>query len=362
MKILLLSDSNSEHTEKWAVGLADKGHQVGLFSFNRAAYDWYNHERITVFFEPEEKINAEKNLTKLAYLKYVSILKKILKHFEPDILHAHYATSYGLVGALSHFHPFVISCWGTDVMKFPQKNFIAKSILKYNFKSADLLCATSYTIENYISNISNKPVTVIPFGVDVSEFKPKNVQSFFEKGTLVIGSVKPLEQLYNCHILIRSFAQLAGKHSHLRLLVVGDGSEKQNLIQLCEELQINDRVLFTGRVPFDQISNYFNAIDILANLSEYESFGVCVVEAMACEKPVVVTNTGGLREIVSDDKVGLKVAVGNVEETVEALDKLIVDEKLREQIGASARDHVLQYYDWNNNLDSMIEAYEKLIN
>ena len=81
MRILLLSDTYSEHTEKWALGLANKGVEVGLFSFNKASYDWYAHPNITVFFEPAKKINAESTLTKLAYLKYVTILKKIIKHF-----------------------------------------------------------------------------------------------------------------------------------------------------------------------------------------------------------------------------------------------------------------------------------------
>jgi hypothetical protein len=76
MKVLLLSDTYSEHTEKWALGLADQGVKIGLFSFNKASYEWYNHQNITVFFEPETKINAESTLTKLSYLKYVSILKK----------------------------------------------------------------------------------------------------------------------------------------------------------------------------------------------------------------------------------------------------------------------------------------------
>ncbi|MGZ3920776.1 MAG: glycosyltransferase, partial [Bacteroidia bacterium] len=145
MKILLLSDTNSEHTEKWALGLADKGFKIGLFSFNKAGYPWYNHPNITLICESEESISADKNSTKFGYLKNVRTLKKVISKFKPDILHAHYATSYGLIGALSGFHPYVISSWGTDVMKFPQKNFVAKSILKYNFRKADLLCATSNT-------------------------------------------------------------------------------------------------------------------------------------------------------------------------------------------------------------------------
>ncbi len=362
MKVLLLSDTHSEHTEKWALGLANSGIKVGLFSFNKASYDWHVHENITVFFEPEKPINAESTLTKLAYIKYVSILKKIIKHFQPDILHAHYATSYGLVGALANFHPFVISSWGTDVMKFPNKNFVAKSILKFNFKKADLLCATSYTIQDYIHQVINVPVSVIPFGININEFKPKKVESLFGDNDFVLGSIKPVESLYNIDILIKSFAQLLPKYGNLKLLIIGDGTERSALIELCAGLGVSDKVKFTGRIPFKEISNYYNMIDVLVNISEYESFGVSVVEAMACGTPVVVTNVGGLKEVVKDDSVGLKVNIGDVDDTVKAIERLINDKELYGQISVNARKHVIEKYNWEDNLKKMIDEYTRLLN
>ncbi|MDI1354706.1 MAG: glycosyltransferase [bacterium] len=361
MKVLLLSDTYSEHTEKWALGLAQRGVEIGLFSFNKASYDWYSHENITVFYEPENKINAESMVTKLAYLKYVGILKKIIKHFKPDVLHAHYATSYGLVGALCNFHPFVISSWGTDVMKFPNKNFVAKSLLKYNFKKADALCATSQTIKDCIQDIIQKEVSIIPFGIDLNQFCPTPVQSLFEDEDFVIGSIKPLETIYNIDVLIRSFANLHKKYRFLKLLIVGEGSEEAKLKLLVEEQQLSKSVVFTGRIPFADVNRYYNMLDVLVNISEYESFGVSVAEAMACGKPVVVTNVGGLNEIVKDNSVGLKVEVRNMEQTSEAIELLISDEKTYHEISANARKHISEHYNWKNNLDQMMAIYTDLI-
>ena len=361
MRILLLSDTYSEHTEKWALGLANHGIEVGLFSFNRASYEWYTHPNITVFFEPEKKINAESALTKLAYLKYVTILKKIIRHFNPDILHAHYATSYGLVGALSHFHPYIISSWGTDVMKFPNKNFVAKSILKYNFNSADVLCATSNTIKEYIHAVVKKDVSIVPFGVDTETFSPKKVKSLFRETDFVIGSIKPLEELYNTDILLKSFAGLYKKYPELKLLVAGEGSSEKKLMDMAAELGITDAVTFTGRIPFKEISKYYNMIDVLVNISEYESFGVSVIEAMACEKPVIVTNVGGLKEIVKDDSLGIKVDVRNVEQTSAAIESLIRDRVKYKSIAESSRKHVMENYSWKSNLEHMINIYKNLL-
>jgi len=360
MKILLLSDTNSEHTEKWALGLADNGFEVGLFSFNKAAYPWYNHKNIRLIYEPGIGISATKSSTKFGYLKNVRALKKSIARFNPDILHAHYATSYGLVGALAGFHPYVISSWGTDVMKFPQKNFIAKNILRYNLNSADLLCATSITIKEYIHAVINKPVSVIPFGVDVNVFKPKTVSRLFGEEDFVIGSIKPLEPIYNNDVLIRSFSKLSQKYDNLRLVIIGTGSSESSLKKLTRDLKVEDKVKFTGRIPFEQVSDYFNMLDVLANLSEYESFGVSVIEAMACEKPVVVTNVGGLKEVVKDDTVGLKVRVGDEEETANAFEKLVLNKDLCKTIGQNARQHVLKNYNWDDNLQQMIAEYKKL--
>ncbi len=365
MRILLLSDTYSEHTEKWAIGLADKGIEVGLFSFNKASYPWFsNHKNITLLYQANKKINADGNvLSKLSYLKLVRKLKASIKIFKPTILHAHYATSYGLIGALSGFHPYVISAWGTDVMKFPQQNFINKAILKYNLHKADAICATSATIQNYLRPVTSKKVTIIPFGVNIAEFCKKEVTNLFDKTTFVIGSIKPLEELYNIHILIQSFSIIKLKYptKNIKLLIIGEGLQETNLKKLVATLQLTNDVVFTGRIAFNQIPTYFNMLDILVNISDYESFGVSVIEAMACAKPVIVTNVGGLKEIINSDTIGLKVDVGNVEQTTTAIEKLITDKELYERISINARKHVVKHYNWENNLQTMIDEYTKLL-
>jgi glycosyltransferase involved in cell wall biosynthesis len=209
MRVLLLSDTYSEHTEKWALGLVSHSVEVGLFSFNKASYPWHqNKTNITVLFEPENQLDPVSISSKLSYLKYVKLLKKAILNFKPDVVHAHYATSYGLIGALSGFHPFVISAWGTDVMKFPQKNLLFKSILKYNLNKADAICATSYTIKDFLKPVTSKNVYVIPFGVNVDEFCKKDVKSLFGKESFVLGCIKALEDLYNIDILIKAFSVL----------------------------------------------------------------------------------------------------------------------------------------------------------
>ncbi|MCC6182350.1 MAG: glycosyltransferase [Bacteroidia bacterium] len=361
MRVLLLSDTFSEHTEKWALGLASRGVMVGLFSFNKATYPWYaNNSHIILLHEPLEKLDTQH---KLAYLKFLAPLKKAIQSFQPDVLHAHYATSYGLLGALSKFQPFVISAWGTDVMRFPQKNVINRFILKYNLKCANVICATSNTIKNYLTPITSKPIKVIPFGVNFSKFYKKDVVRHFVKPIFVFGCIKSLESIYNIDVAIHAFARLKIKYPErqMKFMIIGQGSEFENLKKLTSVLNIQNEVLFTGRIPFDEVPNYFNQIDVLLNISNYESFGVSVIEAMACEKPVIATNTGGLKEIIENNQYGSLVEVGNIEQTVTAMESYLLNPILTEQVGKAAYEKVKQKYNWENNLTEMIEVYKQLI-
>jgi len=361
LKVLLLADAASSHTQKWALALAKQGIKIGLFSFNHTSTDWYNkQENIELLFQPASKKNASSIFTKLTYFTYTSKLKNAIKQFAPDVLHAHYATSYGLVGRLSGFHPFVISAWGTDVMKFPEQGGFNKKLLVNNFKQADLICATSNTIKEYINKVIEKPVKIIPFGVDCEQFAPLKQSN---KNEIIIGCIKSLEPIYRIEMLINAFKAVLDKctDKKLRLLIVGGGSLENQLKDLCKQLNIVEQVTFTGKVQHSEVISYYQQMDVFCNLSEYESFGVSIIEAMACELPVVATETGGAKDIIVSPELGMLVAVNSLDGATKAILQLVNDAELRNSIGKKSRAHVLDKYNWNTNVTEMISEYKKLV-
>ena len=363
MKVLLLSDTYSEHTEKWALGLADQGVKIGLFSFNKASYEWYNHQNITVFFEPETKINAESTLTKLSYLKYVSILKKIIKHFNPDILHAHYATSYGLIGALSGFHPFVLSVWGSDVYDFPSRSKLHKKVLQYNLRKADKLMSTSKVMKTELQKYTKKDILVTPFGVNMQEFKPRDV-SDKKQGKIMVGTIKPIEEKYGITYILDAARELKEANTGIpfKFLLIGPGNDLEKYQQEIDTKGISDFVELTGRIPFKDISYYHNLLDVFLNVSidDSESFGVATVEAMACEKPVVVTDVGGLMEVVNNGEFGVVIPKMDASAMAKAILKLLQDKDFAKDLGQRARQHVQKNYDWQANLRLVMDVYQDL--
>jgi glycosyltransferase involved in cell wall biosynthesis len=113
-------------------------------------------------------------------------------------------------------------------------------------------------------------------------------------------------------------------------------------------------------VSFTEVSTYHNMLDVFLNVSidDSESFGVAVVEAMACETPVVVSDVGGLKEVVELGEYGIVVKKKNAEEIASAVEKIINDEAYVKSITKKAREHVMKKYDFNVCLDKMIKIYK----
>lgn len=363
MKLLLLSDPNSVHTIKWAKSLAQNGIDIIIFGLGDFTVNDYDDiKNIEVKTLNESVTRDEGSFSKLRYLKALPIVKQIIKEFKPDIVHAHYASSYSIVGALSGFHPFIVSVWGSDVFSFPLKSPLHKMMLKYNLKKADKILSTSHVMAKETKLYTNKPIEVTPFGIDMQQFKPMDVESLFDKDEIVIGTVKTLEDKYGIEYLIRAFKIVSDKYPNLplKLLIVGGGSLESELKKLTKDLNIENKTIFTGRVPFTDVPKYQNMLSVSVSVSNSESFGVAIIEASSCAKPVVVANVGGLPEVVEDGVSGFVVPPRDPEQTAKAIEKLVLDSTLREQIGKNGRERVEKLYNWEDNVNQMIRIYKEL--
>lgn len=366
-KLLILSDINSAHTQKWVCALADSGIEVGIFTLSYPVSDWYKSiPNVRVLFASKKLDNtfAKGSFSKIKYIKVVPELKKVILNFKPDILHAYYATSYGLIGALSKFHPYLISAWGSDVMDFPNKSYFHKKILQFNFKKTDMVLATSKAIESAIRAISEAKVEIIPFGINTEVFVPMNVERNFSKDSIVIGTIKSLEAIYGIDLLIHAFKRVCEKHANIemKLFIVGGGTKEERLKNLVKELNLKSDTVFAGKLEFNKIVQYHNMIDIFVNVSRNESFGVSVLESSACEKPVIASNIGGLKEVVVNNKTGFLIESENIDAIADAMEKLILDKNLRKEMGINGRKFVKEKYEFSTNIKDTISLYHKLVN
>jgi glycosyltransferase involved in cell wall biosynthesis len=366
-RILFLSDIDSAHTRKWAVSLSDRGYAIGIFSLARSNSNWYkNYPLITVFDREgfQKKKFYSGAWSKLSYLRLLPALRNSIAEFKPDIVHAHYATSYGLLGVRSKFHPLIISVWGADIFDFPQVSFLHKMLVKNNLRHADRIFSTSYVMKEEILKYVKADIAVTPFGVDTKIFCRKEVVPLFDAGTKVVGIIKTLESKYGIDILLRAFALVKNEFSDapLKLLIAGSGTKENEYQKLSGELGITDATFFSGHLPHEKVAAYHNHIDVFVSPSilDSESFGVSVVEAMACERPVVVSSVAGLKEVVEDNVTGMVVPPKDERKTADAILSFLRNPEKAAQFGKAGRARVLKYYDWEKNLDAIEALYEKI--
>ena len=257
MKICYLSDANSIHTKKLCYFFRDKGYDVSVISLNDGEI-----EGVKVYSMSLKIKNVSNTISKIRYLKNVAKIKRLVKEINPDILHAQYATSYGLIGSLVNYKPYILSAWGSDVYDFPKQSVIHKNIVKYNLKKADLLLSTSKVMAEETKKYTDKDILITPFGVDINKFKPNKKDK--KSNEIVIGTIKTLEEKYGIEYLIKAFHILTNKHKNLnlKLKIAGKGSKENELKALCKDLKIEDKVEFLGFLHPDKVPDTLNDFDI----------------------------------------------------------------------------------------------------
>ena len=363
MKIVLLSSASSIHTTRWANALASAQMEVHLISLH------------PLLHQLDERVHLHQ-LTYKNIFSYFTAHKKIiplLKEIEPDILNAHYASGYATVARLCNYHPCLTSVWGDDVYDTPKKSLVHKYLIKSNLKFADHIASTSKCMAEHTHEFFEIPISKIditPFGVDINSFKPiRNKLKSSTPEKFVIGTVKGLEHQYGINVLIEAFYLLHKKldeNQHplaksIELQIVGDGSLRAELETLALRLQLSNKVKFLGRIQHEKVPAILNTFDIYAALSTIESFGVAILEASACEIPVVVSNVGGLPEVVEDGKTGYIVPALDPLAASIAFEKLALDSSMRTAFGSNGRQFVVTNYSWKESISIMLKLYNKII-
>lgn len=361
MKLLFLSAANSIHTVRWVNSLVEKNIEVYLVSLKNHFEDDRNpiSKKVKIIYLP---INGIKGY----YLNYI-FLKNLIKKLTPDIVNAHYLSGYGTLARLVNFQNTLVNVWGSDIYDFPQKNIINKKIIQKNILKIKYIASTSNVMANEIKKYlkKEKQIKITPFGIDTKVFVPggRN-ESNDSSNEIVIGIVKTLREKYGIEYLIRAFGILikSNKNKKLRLVIYGEGELKNYLEGLCRELEISNFVEFKGYISNELVAKALTTLDIFVVPSIYESFGVSAVEAMSCEIPVVASDADGFTEVIENEITGFIVPQKNEEELAKKIQKLIDDKNLRYLMGKKARNRVKKKYEWNKNVDKMIEIYEEIIN
>ena len=302
------------------------------------------------------------------YLPFeVLILKREILRINPDIVHAHDTyLPYSTAAAMhSKKYPTLLTVHdiAAEKIKFVDGyRFLTRLITipheKHVLSKIQNVIVCSQFNKDIINNMASSKVYVIPNGVNPPNIQNIQSRSFSTKNSIFY--VGMLLKSKGVDILISAIPIIKKSIPDVCLNIAGAGKEETNLKNLVKELNIEENVKFLGFITEEEKYSYYKSIDIFVLPSLFEPFGLVLLEAMSCGKPVVASNVGGVPYIAEDGKTGLLFESENVKDLAEKVIMLLRDEELREKMGKAGRERAKEFT-WEKVAERTVEVYKEII-
>lgn len=284
-----------------------------------------------------------------------------IRALKPDLIHSHSADMGFFISFAARYYkiPLVNTCHGisfNDKQYSTIKRIAEKFFLRYSgFKR--IITVDENGLQSLESSKFDNGV-YIPNGVDIQKFERKCCNKKSQKIRFLF--VGRLEKQKGVDDLVKA-AYLLRNNNKFKIIIVGEGKEKNNLLTLARELGVLDLFIFTGKVRDQDLVDYYLKSDIFVLPSLWEGLPLTLMEAAAAGLPIITTDVGGISSVFVHKKNALLLKAGKPEQLAENMQLLITDENIREVLGLNALE-LAKKYSWENSEKKLAEVYKKAIN
>ena len=354
MRIGMISNALSVHTQRWARAYQRRGHHVVLWSIEP------NQVADIETGQPTWLRSAKGTVRKA--LRYACLARGLRRRAAAntvDVFHASYVPTNGAIAAWAGLRPLVLSVWGSDVTSAPgrPKPWPIRKLICYALERANTVCTTSEFLSRQVTQYmpSLRP-HITPFGVDIDQFTPVDMPGDHGSRPFTIGVVKTIASMYGQQIVLEALPAIRRAIGDVRLVLIGTDRTDGAIRQQARRLGVEDLIELRGFVPHKTLPSHIRNFDLVVNPSVCEeSFGVSVLEASASGVPVVATDVGGVSEVCRHGHTGWLVPPGDTDALAQAVIRLAGNESLRVQMGQAGRQFVKANYAWDHCVDMMLE-------
>ena len=349
-----------------AIEFARKGHDIHLISYDTPfLLRMFRHPNITLDLVDILSYPLFKDIgtpyTILAASKLVNIVKK----WDLDLLHIHYAIPVGVSAFLAKDItnvPVVITAHGSDIHTLgvdPAYNPIISHVLN----SVDGLSTVSQYMKRELETKfgNNQDIEVLYNPIDMEKYKRIETQLCdfrikYEKNFVHVSNFRKIK---NTPFIVESFAEVVKEYPEVGLIMVGEGPERKKCEDIANKLGIRDNVIFQGiRVSITPI---YNCASALLSASSNESFGLTIAEAMSCEIPVIAPNVGGIPEVLDHEVNGFLYEPDDKESLTKYMILFLDDEALVRKMGQKGRKKVEENFESSEISDKYLKWYQKTL-
>lgn len=370
LRLAVLGDPNSLHTRRWLSWFAERGHAVHLIDPFGA--------RIAPGLPPGVAVARYRahriRLPLVSLLLARRDLRRLLARLEVQVLHGHFVRRYGWQAAISGFRPLVISPWGSDILRVPRRAVRTRWWNRFTLRSADLVTVSSEGMRRAAVSAGARAerVELVHHGVDTARFsggaRDEALAARLGVGrAALVLSPRSIRPLYRQEVVVDAVAQLVSRGRDLVLVMSARGADPVTLAGVRERAAVGgiaDRLRILDDVAHEDLPALFRLADVVVSIPETDSFPVTLLEAMACERPIVASDLPAVTHVLADidDTARALVApVGDAAATAASIARAIeLDPGVRREMGRRLRAHVVQTADYDTNMARMEQLYRAL--
>lgn len=295
----------------------------------------------------------------------ISAVQRLLDEgYDFDVIDAHYYYPDGVAAALlaRHFKkPFTVTARGTDLNLIPRYK-LPRRMMQWAASRATASIGVCSALVDVLRdwNIPESRLYVMRNGVDLMRFRPieqKTVRAELGlTGSPLLVSVGYLVERKGHHVAIEALAQLLPTHPQARLIIIGDGEEREKLQALCLRRGVQERVTFTGALPNADLYKWYSAADVMILASSREGWANVLLESMACGTPVVATRIWGTPEVVAEDVAGRLVDQRDGGDFAVGINALLAAYPDRRLVRAYA-----EKFSWQSTTDAQLALFRHIV-
>jgi L-malate glycosyltransferase len=352
MRVVVVGWHGSVHTRRWTAHLARRGHDVHVVTCgdDRGDAPYPVHDL------------GPPRPGKAGYLAKVSRARRTIRRLDPEIVHVHYATSYGLLGLASGVRPLVVTAHGDDLLISPG-NPAMRRLVSRVLRAASMITVPADHMKEAAQRLldgGDRRIEVFQYGVETARLAGVSaaIGSRASRSPLRILSARPLLPEYRIDVLLAAVALLASRGVDCVCDVVGSGTAAGELERLSQRLGVGDRVTFHGQVPEEDVERMLARADVYVSVSESDGTSLALLEALSLGAIPVVSDIAANRAWVAHESNGVLVEIAPESlargiERAAALAGPDVAERNRRLVAARA--------DRDTNLDAFERSLRELV-
>jgi len=348
--------------------LAEQGHEVHFITSSMPFRLNNLHPRI--YYHEVEVSNYPVFQYPPYDLALAAKMAEVVDREKIDILHVHYAMPHAISAILAkdladHDVKIITTLHGTDITVLGIDQSFRKMI-KYGIEKSDAVTAVSKSLVNQTKRKihTEREISVIYNFVDEKEYTKRDMTSIRDQyGILpddkVVIHISNFRKVKRIEDVIKTFKKI-NQHLQSKLLLVGDGPEISNAFELVKRLNLQDHVLFLGKQK--KVSDLLSIADLKLLMSEQESFGLVLLEAMSCEVPCIGTKVGGIPEVIKHEETGFLVELGDTERAADYAINLLTNHQLLMKFSKNAKKRAREQFHSKVIVKQYTELYRLVLN